>query len=98
MPATAKLLCMGLFSIFWIREPRRPCGWPAGPELGAAPSSSLTIEARATRGPPIVRDYCAFFAASASATALRISATENGLLMTSCAMALRLEARSRCAA
>ena len=38
MPATAKLLCMGLFSIFWVREPRRPCGWLAGPELAAAPA------------------------------------------------------------
>jgi hypothetical protein len=38
MPAAAKLLCMGLFSIFWVREPRRPCGWPAGPELAAAPA------------------------------------------------------------
>src|SRR5438034_3413169 len=38
MPATARLLCMGLFSIFWLREPRRPCGWPAGPELEAAPA------------------------------------------------------------
>src|SRR4051812_2294318 len=25
-PATARLLCMGLFSIFWVREPRWPCG------------------------------------------------------------------------
>jgi hypothetical protein len=33
--------------------------------------------------PAIVRAYCAFFAASASATAVRMSATENGLLMTS---------------
>jgi hypothetical protein len=31
MPAAARLLCMGLFSIFWVRAPRRPCGWPAGP-------------------------------------------------------------------
>jgi len=38
MPAATKLLCMGLFSIFWVREPRRPCGWPAGPELAAAPA------------------------------------------------------------
>ena len=38
MPATARLLCMGLFSIFWVREPRWPCGWPARPELAAAPS------------------------------------------------------------
>ncbi len=35
------------------------------------------------------------FEASASATAVRISATENGLVITSCAIALRLEARSR---
>src|SRR6202042_618839 len=36
-----------------------------------------------------------FRAASAPATAARISATENGLVMTSWAMALRPEARSR---
>ena len=30
VPASARLLCMGLFSIFWVREPLRPCGWPAG--------------------------------------------------------------------
>jgi hypothetical protein len=29
---------MGLFSIFWVGEPRRPCGWPAEPELEAAPA------------------------------------------------------------
>jgi hypothetical protein len=29
---------MGLFSIFWVREPWWPCDWPAGPELEAAPA------------------------------------------------------------
>src|SRR4051812_24028279 len=27
---------MGLFSIFWVRGPRRPCAGPAGPERAAA--------------------------------------------------------------
>ena len=38
-PTTAeylcRLLCMGLFSIFCVREPRWPCGWPAEPEFAA---------------------------------------------------------------
>ena len=41
-------------------------------------------------------DYpLAFLAASASATAVRMSCTENGFVTTSCTMALRPEARSR---
>ena len=36
-----------------------------------------------------------FLAASASATAVRMSCTENGFVTTSCTMALRPEARSR---
>ena len=41
------------------------------------------------------RSSASFPRASAPATAARISATENGLVMTSCTMALRPEARSR---
>jgi hypothetical protein len=39
--------------------------------------------------------YVFFLAAKARATADRMSATENGLVMTSCTMALSPEARSR---
>ena len=46
-PATKKLLCMGLFSIFRVREPRRPCGWPGGPELAVAPlGAALSVIVR----------------------------------------------------
>ncbi len=34
---------MGLFSIFWVREPRRPCGWPVGLEFAAYVRAQLEI-------------------------------------------------------
>ena len=65
-----------------VDKPRRT-GYPAY----AAMTSGFTGD--------VQRVNYAFFAASASATAVRISATENGFVTTSCTMALRPCARSR---
>jgi hypothetical protein len=57
MPAPARLLCMGLISIFWGREPRRPCGWPAGQELVALAFAKVSFGMAAfTRWPQSFRD------------------------------------------
>ncbi len=81
------------------------CGDAEHCPIGSSVPSSLIFEPLATGGvigraarTDAGSNYVTFLAASASATAVRMSATENGLLMTSWAMALRLEARSRCAA
>ena len=59
----------------------------------AAPADRTRLHRAAAEG--LLGVHPAFRAASASATAVRISATENGLVTTSWTMALRPEARSR---
>ena len=51
MPATARLLCMGLFSIFWVREPR--ISLAAGrPRRSSPPPSPKSAPGQPRRGQP----------------------------------------------